>query len=280
MSSQHFPGLNPEQKPKRGKSFLIRAPRRKFPWVRSEQQVSQQSVQFGKTGWLSLKTWTGRIIQDFSIVSCSFYQRPLEGCHAMITWHSNCWPGSVFPLWMTFIRAAVHQHYLLSQLVTFANACDHFSNWFILRCAVLCCPSRVTAASPQPTPRLLSKEARSPGRSREGRTWRRRPRRCTAPEVRPEFSDPEWPWVTLMRTAGGTFHDSPPLINSRFILLLFAIATSVGVREFIECSASFCCWSFLMNSQQVHMALRTLYCSLFFFILGLRKYWRRLKRKF
>lgn len=38
--SQRFPGQNPEQKPKRGKLFLIPAPRRKFPPVRWENRLT------------------------------------------------------------------------------------------------------------------------------------------------------------------------------------------------------------------------------------------------
>lgn len=221
--SQHFPGLNPEQKPKRGKSFLIQAPRRKFPPVRSERQVSQQPVQFGKTGCLSLETRTGRIIQDFSIVSCSLYQRPLEDCDAMLTCHSNCWPGPVFPPPMDF-----------------ASACDHFSNSFILR-PWPCCWSVPPESRQRRHSRLQGCRQKRPEAQEEaGREEREggvqegaRRRRWDQSSVTP--SDP----------AEGSCRDFSRLSSADSFtcrLLLFAIVTSAGVREFTACSSI--CWSF------------------------------------
>lgn len=148
----------------------------------------------------------------------------------------------------------VHQHSLLWQRL---NSCKCSLSFFKL--VLIALPSRVTAASlqptPKPTPKLPSKEARSPERSLEGRTWRRPPRRCPAPQVRPEL----WPCMTPLTAAGGTFYDSP-LLNNSYLEFCY-----LPLQHLLEWKSS---WNamlsllvFLMNSQWIHVALRTLHSS-------------------
>lgn len=91
-------------------------------------------------------------------------------------------------------RVSFHRVTVLQSIELAAVTAITFgSGWgYILLCRVFFPPSRVMAVSRRPTPKLLSKEAKSPGKSQEERAGRRRPRKFTALQVRIASCDPAW----------------------------------------------------------------------------------------